>query len=132
MTILDYMLYPFTYTLTHILPQKRDGYESIPIEETNQTQTEDTNDQTTQNVSLEDVVIKSRFIHLRFMGQSYWKHFQQTMTHSGRCVKCSFYFFMHALWPDWYQHTASDIIVQLNDEILAGYEQRFDEFSRYI
>ncbi len=67
-------------------------------------------------------VRQSYFKHLDFASQTYHQHFKDAMRYSWTSCKCSFYFFVHAIWPDAFQHTGSDIIVELNDEILDKYK----------
>jgi hypothetical protein len=64
------------------------------------------------------------FAHLQFAEQTYWQHFGASMGYSWRSFKSSFYFFCHAFWPDLFQHSGSDTIVSLNDELLEKCEQR--------
>lgn len=72
------------------------------------------------------------FNHLNFMRQSYFFHFKQSIKYSFLAWKASFYFFIHAIYPDIFQHTASDIIVGINDEILMTYKDCLDRIDREI
>ena len=57
------------------------------------------------------------FEHLHFVNQSYWIHFRHSMGYSVKSLACSVIFFIHALWPDLFQRTGSDIVAQLNDKM---------------
>ncbi|NBO99436.1 MAG: hypothetical protein EBU90_04815 [Proteobacteria bacterium] len=64
------------------------------------------------------------FAHLEFANQTYWQHFRASMGYSWRSFASSFYFFVHAFWPDIFQHHGSDRVVALSDELIDKYEQR--------
>lgn len=64
---------------------------------------------------------KSFFIHLNFMNQSYFEHWKQSIRYCYMATKSSWCFFIHAFYPDWFQHTGSDIIIEMTDEILEKY-----------
>lgn len=74
----------------------------------------------TGNITSEKVF----FVHLRFANQTYWQHFKSSMNYSWRAFSSSVYFFIHAFWPDIFQHHGSDGIVALSDELIENYEQR--------
>jgi hypothetical protein len=48
--------------------------------------------------------------HLSDMDVSYTEHFKQSMKYSGRSLKASFYFFIHAIAPDVFKTSGSDTI----------------------
>lgn len=75
---------------------------------------------------------KSFFLHLQFRRQSYFSHFRQAIKYSMLTCKASFCFFIHAIYPDVFQHTGSDIIVGINDEILQAYKDCMDIIDKEI
>jgi len=54
------------------------------------------------------------FNHLKHVKQSYLEHFQDSSTYCYISLKASFYFFIHALWPDMYECNGSETISELN------------------
>lgn len=77
----------------------------------------------TQNITPPNTNAKSRsfFTHLDIMKESYWTHFKAAMRFSRRSFQASLYFFCHAIWPDLFQHSGSDIILALQQEIVDKY-----------
>lgn len=74
----------------------------------------------------------SYFNHLNFLRQSYFFHFKQSMKYSFLTWKASIYFFIHAIYPDIFHHTGSDIVVGINDEIIQTYKDCLDRIDREI
>lgn len=84
----------------------------------------DKNNQDTQfNYNVEK---ESYFKHLDFAGQTYSQHFYAAMGYSWRSMKCSFYFFWHAIWPDIFQQSGSDGIINLGDELIEKIRNRMN------
>lgn len=59
----------------------------------------------------------TRFIHLQILNVSYTKHFKHSMYYSFQSLKSSYYFFVHAIYPDYYTTNGSTTIKQLNETI---------------
>jgi hypothetical protein len=59
----------------------------------------------------------TRFIHLQILKVSYTKHFKHSMYYSFQSLKSSYYFFVHAIYPDYYTTNGSTTIKQLNETI---------------
>lgn len=57
------------------------------------------------------------FYHLKRVKQTYTEHFRDSLTYSFTCLRASFYFFIHSLWPDLYEFDGSITIKRLNDYI---------------
>ena len=54
------------------------------------------------------------FEHLKKVKQTYLEHFQDGTTFCYLSLKASFYFFIHALWPDIYEYNGSKTISHLH------------------
>lgn len=67
------------------------------------------------------IEVDSRFVHLRFANQTYIEHMKDSLHYSWLSFKASFYFFIHAIYPDVFHHNGSDAITTINDEILEKY-----------
>jgi hypothetical protein len=84
------------------------------------------NDNISDNLlDLED----SFFKHLTFANQSYFEHFQDALKYSLTSLTASFYFFIHAVWPDIYTRTGSDTIHELSTLIYDKYAKRINEIN---
>jgi len=55
------------------------------------------------------------FRHLQQVNQSYISHFYDSMNYSFISFRASFYFFIHSLWPDFYEFNGSNAIKELNN-----------------
>ncbi len=53
------------------------------------------------------------FNHLTFIEQSYWNHFKIAMFYSYTSAKASFYFFVHAINPDFFEINGSKTVYTL-------------------
>lgn len=62
------------------------------------------------------------FKHLTFAKQSYFEHFQDSSHYAWLALKASVCFLGHAIWPDAFQQTGSQIISELNNEIKTKYD----------
>jgi hypothetical protein len=56
-----------------------------------------------------------KFEHLDDVNQTYFGHFGHAMMYSYKSLKCSFYFFIHAIWPDCFVHHGSESIKELHE-----------------
>lgn len=55
-----------------------------------------------------------QFSHLKFVKQTYFEHFFDSMSYSFMALKGSFYFFVHSFWPDLFEFNGSKQIDELN------------------
>lgn len=55
--------------------------------------------------------------HLKNKNISYGKHFKQSMKFSGKSLKASMYFFIHAISPNTFETNGSNVISKLNNNI---------------
>lgn len=55
-----------------------------------------------------------RFNHLNKVKQNYFEHFFDAISYSCMAFKASCYFFVHSLWPDWFEFDGSKQIEKLN------------------
>jgi hypothetical protein len=53
------------------------------------------------------------FYHLKKVNQNYIEHFRDSFTYSLLCLRASFYFLIHSLWPDLYEYDGSLTIRKL-------------------
>ena len=53
--------------------------------------------------------------HLHQANQTYFEHFKDSISYSFTSLKCSFYFAIHAFFPDLMQTSGSTTIKELND-----------------
>jgi len=60
----------------------------------------------------------SRFCHLRVIGLSYFEHMKIAMRYAWLSFKASVYFTCHAIWPDSFQSSGSDIITELHEQAI--------------
>lgn len=65
----------------------------------------------------------SYFKHLQIINQTYCCHFCDCMCYSWSSLKSSFYFFLHGIYPDIFQHNGSETILELNDKIRQKYSK---------
>ena len=72
---------------------------------------------------------KSFFKHLNIINQNYISHFYDAMKYCGMAYKASFFFFVHAFWPDFFISNGSETIFKLNDIIVEKY-RIFNERSQ--
>jgi hypothetical protein len=61
------------------------------------------------------------FKHLNVINQSYGSHFCDAMKYCGMAFKASFFFFVHAFWPDFFISNGSETIFGLNEIIVEKY-----------
>lgn len=59
------------------------------------------------------------FIHLKYVKQTYSEHFFDAMLFSLIALKASFYFFVHALWPDVFEFNGSIELEKLNQILIS-------------
>jgi hypothetical protein len=59
------------------------------------------------------------FIHLKNVNQTYIEHFYDAMNFSFMSLRASFYFFIHAIWPDLFLTNGSKQIEKLHNIILS-------------
>jgi hypothetical protein len=57
------------------------------------------------------------FKHLIKVNQSYCLHFKEAMTYSWHAQKASWYFLLHAFYPDAHEISGSTVIKELSKEI---------------
>jgi hypothetical protein len=55
------------------------------------------------------------FNHLIHAKQSYFEHFSDSISYSGKALKAFWYFTVHAFLPDFYECDGSTCIKELND-----------------
>jgi hypothetical protein len=73
-----------------------------------------------------------QFAHLVKINQSYVCHLIDAMKYSLVSQKASYYFFIHALYPDAYLKDGSQTIGSLHHEISSKYSNNVDSFRRDI
>lgn len=59
----------------------------------------------------------TRFHHLKELNVSYTTHFKHSMYYSFTSLKSSYYFFIHAVYPDIYVTDGSETITKLHKVI---------------
>ncbi len=64
-----------------------------------------------------------RFEHLKFADQTYFEHFKDSFYYGILALKASFYFFAHAVYPDWYTTSGSAEIYNLYFSIALKYQE---------
>lgn len=57
------------------------------------------------------------FNHLESVGQSYTEHLNDSMNYSWNSLKSSFYFFCHGIYPDIFETSGSNTIIDLHNVI---------------
>jgi len=62
-----------------------------------------------------------KFIHLNINNQTYFQHFKDAIAYSFDSFKCSFYFLIHAIYPDLFITKGSEEITKLNEKIKEKY-----------
>lgn len=119
--------------ITNDIQKNQTQYESIHIDNNRDIDNISHSSESSETSNSESNHFKDYYFnHLNFMGQCYFFHFKQSIKYSFLACKASFYFFIHAIYPDIFQHTASDIIVGINDEILQTYKDCLDRIDREI
>jgi len=84
------------------------------------------NDKSKRELSDEEFgCIKS--YHLKKNNQTYFEHFKDSISYSGKSFKASLYFLVHAFIPDLFQYTGSAIIYDLHDTIQTKYNESLTE-----
>lgn len=63
-----------------------------------------------------------KFKHLYENDQTYFEHFKDSIHYSFESLKCSFYFFIHGIWPDTLKKDGSEKINKLHEEIKEKYK----------
>ena len=77
---------------------------------------------------IEDINYEDSFFkHLAFVDQTYYEHFCDAIKYSWCSLRASFYFFIHAFWPDIYIKHGSTSIHELSDIIREKYTNRINE-----
>jgi hypothetical protein len=56
-----------------------------------------------------------KFTHLKYIKQTYLEHFIDAISYSFMSFQASFFFFVHAFWPDIFEFNGSKQILQLNN-----------------
>lgn len=87
---------------------------------------------TNVNVIERTLTKRSFFNHLDFANQTYFEHFCDSMKYSIKSTIASFYFFWHAIWPDIYTKSGSNIIHDLSNIIYDKYDKRMCEIMSNI
>ncbi len=62
-----------------------------------------------------------QFKHLNEISQTYFRHFRDSIVFCGKSLKASFYFFVHAFYPDVFTKHGSMVITELNCIIVEKY-----------
>lgn len=55
--------------------------------------------------------------HLQFINQTYFEHFQDSITYGLLSWKASMYFIIHAFFPDMFEFNGSGTIFHLSDAL---------------
>ena len=55
------------------------------------------------------------FKHLEYAKQSYIEHFKDSIKYVKFSLQAVFYFTVHSIYPDLFEHQGSDVIKKLND-----------------
>jgi len=66
---------------------------------------------------IKNTLNNQHFNHLESVGQSYTEHFSDSMNYSWKSLKSSFYFFAHGIYPDVFEKSGSDTILDLKNII---------------
>lgn len=80
-----------------------------------------------ETIDLELKYEDAYFKHLVFANQTYWEHFKDAIKYSMISLKASIFFFCHAIWPDLFTRTGSDITYSLSEMIYEKYQKRIRE-----
>jgi len=75
---------------------------------------------------LKDFINSKRFNHLDTVGQTYTEHFSDSMSYSFESFKGSFYFFIHAIYPDVFTTAGSSTILNLSENIEYKLSRQYD------
>jgi hypothetical protein len=73
---------------------------------------------------IDDNINRDFKTHLEFAGQTYLEHFVDAMKYSGKSLKASLCFFIHALIPDIFTQSGSQCIHELSEIIKEKYKVR--------
>jgi len=65
------------------------------------------------------------FSHLNRVKQHYWEHFFDAISYSFMAFKASCYFFVHAIYPDFFEFNGSREIEKLHDIFITKKRQLF-------
>jgi hypothetical protein len=63
------------------------------------------------------------FQHLIKANQTYFEHFQDSLFYFRKSLKATFYFFVHALYPDLFEFSGSKEIFELHEAIVNKYKK---------
>lgn len=55
--------------------------------------------------------------HLQQVNQTYFQHFKHSIYYSGQSLKATFFFLIHAIFPDVFVDNGSTTIAELNTTI---------------
>jgi hypothetical protein len=66
--------------------------------------------------------------HLNEIKQNYFSHFRDSMVFCGKSLKASFYFLIHAFYPDIFIKHGSTEIAELNSTIVEKYT-KYTEYT---
>ena len=66
------------------------------------------------------------FKHLDIANQTYFEHFKDSIEYGLLAIKASYYFFIHALYPDFYTTSGSTEIYNLYFKIVLKYKELED------
>lgn len=68
----------------------------------------------------------NNFHHLRKVNQNYIEHFYNSLSYSLTSSKASFCFLVHAIYPDIFTTTGSNLIQNLHQELQKNNKQSLD------
>jgi hypothetical protein len=71
-----------------------------------------------------DKVAKFRFEHLERTGYTYFTHFKRAGYIGGSMILAGSKTMIHALWPDVFEHSATDQVAILQKELSKELEQK--------
>lgn len=80
-----------------------------------------------ESINTSDNTSNQNINHLNFANQTYFEHFKDSITYCGKSIKASFFFFVHAIWPDLFTQSGSQCIHELSDTIKYKYNKRMEE-----
>lgn len=66
--------------------------------------------------------------HLEQNNQTYWEHNKDALSYSKKAIKASFYFLIHAFFPEKYKSNGSREISNINSSI----QMKMDSLNEYI
>ena len=78
-----------------------------------------------------DDIIEDKYFfkHLSFADQTYTEHFGDSMSYCWCSLRAAGYFFIHALWPDLFIRSGSEMIHRTSRTILEKYKHRLEELE---